>query len=435
MNQTVQNMNQTIQQKGTKFNEAASKIGDAIGNKAEAVFGFLTEPMEPIWKEVKEANNDCTGINDMTSDQVDELGWSCIKENSIPTMKGATLVLGLLLIANIVIGLVLVIMMIVDTVKNSSKAYSLNKDDPGYKTVIGIGSTASRFSFLNVANYFKGYPFILLQVISGVIIIFSGVMFMRVLALQGAMKAKLFYGLIFLYCVISGLINITYSASKMNIAKREEFGKYQEFNESVRDYMYRDANFISALSSPSSTNRNDNIIAALRAVGSDPVDTERLSNIFVTLAMYTYFDDLNDENDRVKALQKLFDPFKFTQSILPDINDPTKYMNEPLEYTMYLYRKRIAIDDAMLQGYITAAQSASTPVPVIANSNECVLRQARTLAIEKINRLNNTYLSFFPQAVFLTMRMAATAIFMAQLAIPVICYMLWRRYGNSIAPQ
>ena len=410
-------------------------MGDAIGSKADAAFEFVTKPMEPIWKEVKEANNDCKGLGTMTDDQIEELGWSCIKESSIEAMKTATLVLGVLLIANIVIGLVLVIMMIVDTVKNSSKAYSLNKDDPGYKTVIGIGTSASRFSFLNVANYFKGYPFILLQALSGVIIIFSGVMFMRVLSLQGAMKAKLFYGLIFLYCVISGLINITYSASKMNIAKKDEFVKYQEFNESVRDYMYRDANFISALSSPSSTNRNDNIIAALRTLGSDPLDSDALSNVFVTLAMYTYFDDLNDENDRVKALQKLFDPFKFTQSILPDINDPSKYMNEPLEYTMYLYRKRIAIDDAMLQGYITAAQSGSTPVPVIANSNECVLRQARTLAIEKINRLNNTYLSFFPQAVFLTMRMATSAIFMAQLAIPVICYILWRKYGNSIAPQ
>jgi hypothetical protein len=151
--------------------------------------------------------------------------------------------------------------------------------------------------------------------------------------------------------------------------------------------------------------------------------------------MYTYYDDLNDENDREKSLNTLFDSLKYTQSVLPDLKDPTKYMNPPLEYTKYLYRKRIAIDDSTLQGYITAAQSASPPVPVIANSNDCVLRQARTLATEKISRLNNTYLSFFPQEVFLTMRMMVSTIFMAQLAIPVICYMLWRRYGNTIAPH
>lgn len=419
--------------------DKSDKTAEVVQENVEKAKGAFTRfvnalssviGINDVWAEV---TNRCP--KDDSNGEAPKADWSCITDDGVYTMKVQSYILIVLVLINILLGLMLVIMMIVDIIKNSSKAYSLNKDDPGYKTVIGIGTTASTFSFLNVSNYFKGYPFILLQLLSLVIILLSGIVFGRTMLLTNATKVKLFYGLIFLYCLISGVLNIAYSVTKMKNARKEEYVKYQEFNESLRDYIHKDAVFISALSSPSSTNRNDNIIAALRKLGNDPLDSDALSNVLVSLAMYTYYDDLNDENDREKSLITLFDNVKYIQSVLPDLEDPSKYMNPPLEYTKYLYRKRIAIDDSTLQSYITAAQSASPPVPVIANSNQCVLNQARTLAVEKINRLNNTYLSFFPQEVFLTMRTMVSTIFMAQLAIPVICYMLWRRYGKSIAPQ
>ena len=411
---------------------------------------------DELWAEVRNTDGDCNKPN-MTEDQLEELGWACIKPESIKRMKAATFLLGLFILLNIIMGFIIVVLMMVDAGKKSSNPYPLNKNDPAYKTVIGIGQTSpSKYAFMDPSNLGykklkKGYPFIIIQAVSAVIIVFSALMFARTLPLQGGNKVKLFYGLIFFYCLICGLINLTYTSTKMLNARRDEYSKYEEFNDQVRDYMRIEptdhlADFLTALSKPSSGNRGDTVLNALRELDNDNVDAngnqvagssksmdpESLSQVLVVIALYTYYDNIDVYSDREEALAALFNSVSYMDSLLLS-DDKLSYKKPAMEYTKHLYSTRIEIDDSVLEGYIKAAKTATPPIPTISNSIDCNLSKALALAKEKITRLNDIYASFGSQEVFHEMRTMANALFLAQLAIPVIMFVAWRFLRDNVS--